>query len=248
MLSNYVVPGQKVELRTTKEKNEAAERNYVSRVFEVLSDDRLEITMPMEKTKLILLPVDGEYDVFFYTPGGVYQCTCRIIDRYKSNNVYILLLELISNLRKYQRREYYRFSCALNMEARELEEEEIAALDESKTFLVPGLPLKRSVIVDISGGGLRFVATQKYEEGSLIYCTYSLTVRGLNKQYDLVGKVLSVGELEKQPGMYEHRVQFINIEPAVREEIIRYIFEEERKNIKKEPKQELGQEPKQESS
>ncbi len=234
MLANYIVPGQKVELRAVREKNEAKDKVYISRVFEVLSDDRLEVTMPMEKTKLILLPVDGEYEVLFYTPNGLYQCVSRIIDRYKSNNVYILVLELVSNLRKYQRREYYRFSCALNMSARVLEEEEIAALDERRNYLVPGLPLKRSVIVDISGGGIRFVANQKYEADSLIYCKYTLRVNGMDKEYNLVGKILSVSELEKQPGTFEHRVQYMNIDSAEREEIIRYIFEEERKNRKRE--------------
>ena len=66
-------------------------------------------------------------------------------------------MELTSNLRKYQRREYYRFSCALEMNSRKLEPEEVKAVDRNQLYLVPGLPAKRSVIVDISGGGLRFV-------------------------------------------------------------------------------------------
>lgn len=238
MLSSYIIPGQKIELHATADNKDVKDKEkiYLSRVYEVLSDDRIEVTMPMEQTKLILLPVDGEYEVFFYTPGGLYQCICRIIDRYKSSNVYILVLELVSNLRKYQRREYYRFSCALDMSARVLEEEEIEALDERRNYLVPGLPLKHSIIVDISGGGLRFVANQKYEEGSLIYCNYYLTVNGVNKEYNLVGKILHVSEVEKQKGTFEHRVQYINIDSSEREEIIRYIFEEERKNLKREQK------------
>lgn len=240
MLSSYIVPGQKVELHATAENRDVKDKKkiYLSRVYEVLSDDRIEITMPMEQTKLILLPVDGEYEVFFYTQSGLYQCICRIIDRYKSNNVYILAIELVSNLRKYQRREYYRFSCALDMSARVLEEEEVEALDERRGYLVPGLPLKHSIIVDISGGGLRFVANQKYEEGSLIYCKYYLTVNGVNKEYNLVGKILHVSEIEKQKGNFEHRVQYINIDSAEREEIIRYIFEEERKNLRRDQKKE----------
>lgn len=235
MLSMYVTPGQKLELKAKSGhgENTSNQKTYVSRVFEVLSEDRLEVTMPMEQTKLILLPVDGEYDVYFYTEHGLYQCACRIIDRYKSNNVYILVLELISNLRKYQRREYYRFSCALDMSARSLEEEEIAALEKRKDYLVPGLPLKRSIIVDISGGGLRFIANQRYEENSMIYCKYQLQVAGENKEYNLVGQVLKVSELENRKGIYEHRVKYMNINAVEREEIIKYIFEEERKNRQK---------------
>ena len=207
---------------------------YTSTVYDVLSEDRLEIMMPMEKTKLILLPVDAEFNICFYTEQGLYQCFVQIIDRYKSNNVYILVLELTSNLRKYQRREYYRFSCALEMEARDLLEEEKMAVEQEDYHLIPGLPLKRSVIVDISGGGLRFVSTQKYEENSLIYCTYYLMLNGQKKKYELVGKILSVKEIQGKAGTYEHRVQYMNLHVDEREEIIRYIFEEERKHRHKE--------------
>lgn len=117
-----------------------------------------------------------------FEENSLYQCFARIIDRYKSNNVYVLVMELTSNLRKYQRREYYRFSCALDMCARNLEEEEIQALEKNSPYeLQPGLPLKHSVIVDISGGGLRFVSTQRYEPGSLILCSYHLVKDGEQK-------------------------------------------------------------------
>ena len=106
MLTNYVKPGQKVELqyveRAMRETGDTLKKIYTSTVYDVLSEDRLEIMMPMEKTKLILLPVDAEFNISFYTEHGPYQCFVRIIDRYKN----ILVLELTSNLRKYQRREY----------------------------------------------------------------------------------------------------------------------------------------------
>ena len=54
------------------------------------------------------------------------------------------------------------------------------------------------------------------------------------KRYDIVGKVLTVTELSNRRGMYEHRVQYVDLDKDVREEIIRFIFEEERKNRKKE--------------
>lgn len=238
MLTNYVKPGQKVELqyveKAAEETGDTLKKIYTSTVYDVLSEDRLEIMMPMEKTKLILLPVDAEFNICFYTEQGLYQCFVQIIDRYKSNNVYILVLELTSNLRKYQRREYYRFSCALEMEARDLLEEEKMAVEQEDYHLIPGLPLKRSVIVDISGGGLRFVSTQKYEENSLIYCTYYLMLNGQKKKYELVGKILSVKEIQGKAGTYEHRVQYMNLDVDEREEIIRYIFEEERKHRHKE--------------
>ncbi len=237
MLSKFISEGDKLELQAVEKSipgHMEEKKIYYSQVYEILSEDTMEIAMPMEKTKLILLPVDSEFDLVAYGAGGLYQCFVRIIDRYKSDNVYLLVVELTSNLRKYQRREYYRFSCALEMCARNLEATEIEAIENKQPYvLTPGLPLKQSVIVDISGGGLRFLATQKYEPGSLLYISYHLLKNGERKKYETVGKVLNVRQLENRPGTYEHRVQYVNMDSDTREEIIKYIFEEERKNLRR---------------
>ena len=177
MLTRYVKPGEKVELQTMERSilgSVSDKKAYTSKVYDVISDEQIEILMPMEKTKLILLPVDGEYDVCFYTKQGLFQCYVRIIDRYKSDNTFILLCEPTSNLRKYQRREYYRFSCILNMDSRELVEEELEAMEKNELVFQPGLPLQKSVIVDISGGGVRFVSNYRYEKDiiALYFCNW----------------------------------------------------------------------------
>lgn len=241
MLSKFISMHDKVELQYLDKENDetgmSRNKTYLSSVYEIMSEDTLEITMPMEQTKLILLPVDSEYNMIFYGASGLYQCFARIIDRYKSNNVYILVVELTSNLRKYQRREYYRFSCALEMCARNLQETEIQAIEQNMPYaLTPGLPLRQSVIVDISGGGLRFLSSQRYEPESLLYCSYHLMKNGEKKKYEVIGKVLSVKELENRSGTFEHRVQYFDMKEDEREEIIKYIFEEERKNRRREAK------------
>lgn len=237
MISKFLSPGDKLELQMlehARQDNDENKRIYYSQINDILSEDRLEISMPMEKSKLILLPVDTEYDMTIYTAQGLFQCFVRVVDRYKSENMYLLVVELTSNLRKNQRREYYRFSCALEMCSRNLEEEELQAVENKVPYsLVPGLPLKRSVIADISGGGLRFLSNQKYEPDSLIYCSYHLVINNVRKLYEVVGKVLYVREMENRPGVFEHRVKYINMEEEKREEIIKFIFQEERKNMKR---------------
>ena len=232
MIEKYVMPGTKLDMKAFKRTgSDKDSRTYSTKVYDVVSDDRIELFMPIESQKLILLPVDAEYEMFFYTEQGLYECVGRVVDRYKTNNVYIILMELETNLRKYQRREYYRYSCALDMDARNLFEEELVGVDSDPEYhLVPGLPLKRSIIVDISGGGFRFVSDYQYEKGSLIYCNYRLFIKGEPKEYKLVCKILDVRELENRPGEFEHRVQYMNLDNEEREEIIQFIFEEERRN------------------
>ena len=235
ILSKYVAPGGEVELKAIdRERNpeENGQRKaHRSRLLKILTESRVEVAMPIVDGKLILLPVDGEYDMYFYGDNVVYQCNARVTDRYRFNGQYVLVMDLTSNLRNYQRREYYRFSCALEMDSRQLGEEEIAIAAQEE--LLPALPLKSSVIVDISGGGLRFVAYYAYEVNSLILCKYHLQFEGREKEYRLVGKVLAVNELEKEPGVFDHRVQYVNVDPQDWEEIIQYIFDEARKAHRK---------------
>lgn len=234
MLTKYVLPGEKVELQTMERSILGAasdKKAYVSKIFDIIDEEQFEILMPMEQMKMILLPVDGIYDMCFYTKNGLYQSNVRIVDRYKSGNIFILLCELTTPLRKYQRREYYRFSCILELQSRLLDEDELNAVQKNQIYYKEGLATAKGIIVDISGGGVRFVTKDfHYEQGDMLYLTYQLPLKNKMKQYEIAGKVLALRPIPEKLGEYEHRVQYVNIEKTDREEIIRFIFEEERRN------------------
>ncbi len=235
MITKFIGPGTKVELKSVDRPLVSGEnygnKTYYTKIYDVVKDDRLEIMMPMEQTKLILLPVDGRYDMVFYGKAGLYQCFGRIVDRYKSDNVYILVVELTSSLRKFQRREYYRLGCAIELGTRLWDEEEV---EEESKDIIEEKTFQRAVMVDLSGGGLRFVSTYTYELESIILCSFKLNVQGTFKEFEVLGKVLHVNPTENRKDVYEHRVQFVHTSVSTREEIIKYIFEEERKTRKKE--------------
>lgn len=238
MLTDYISPGNRVELKATgkiwMDDDARTKHIYMTKVMDITSDDRIEVLMPFEKGKIVLLPVDGEYNLCFYSNRGLYQCFARIADRYRSDNMYILVMDLTSELSKLQRREYYRFSCALELRSRLCSKEELEAFERNRKYLVdPGDALQKSVVVDISGGGLRFVANFHYEEGSIIYCSYRLPGNVNDKDYEMICNVLKVQELESRPGLFEHRIQYTYIDETSREDIIHFIFEEERKIRKK---------------
>ena len=119
------------------------------------------------------------------------------------------------------------------MDSRPLQADEVRLAEAGRREKrMPELPLKNSIIADISGGGLRFVADYAYDKESLIMCRYRLQVDKEEKEYNLVGKVLDVKEVENRPGTFEHRVQYINMDTEEREEIIKYIFDEERRTLR----------------
>ena len=139
MLEQYIELGQRIEIqpvsRHIKEEDPMNVKRYSSKVYDIVSDEKIEILMPFEQSKLVLLPVGEAYTLFFYTRQGLYECTTRIVDRYKSNNAYILVMELTTNLKKYQRREFYRFSCAIGVDTRIVTDEELDAKVEEAVLL-----------------------------------------------------------------------------------------------------------------
>ena len=92
--------------------------------------------------------------------------------------------------------------------------------------------MSRGVIVDISGGGLRFVSRSPYREGSILYLKYKLNIADKDRDFTMAAKVLSSAEIPNRASEYQNRVKFMYMDTTTREEIIKYIFNEERKNRK----------------
>ena len=236
MIERIIAPGDKVEMRSINKvilpDETQGTKLYRTNITDVHDNGLLEIAMPMEKTKLILLPVEGEYEVCFFTIAGMYRANVRIVDRQKVENQYLLLAELTTTLSRFQRREYYRFPCVLEAQVKNVTQSQAHAIVQNLSFLVPMADAIRAVIVDISGGGLRFISKSPFAEESLIQIQFTLKNQNFNQEYLLVGQIVKSAELTKRANEFENRVKFVEIDHTSREEIIKYIFEEERKNRK----------------
>lgn len=202
---------------------------FISKIYDVSSDDEVEILMPMEKTRLQLLPVGSEYDIYFYAKKGIYTCRVQVSERYKTENAVVAVLQLTSLLEKHQRREYYRYSTVIGMNTRILSPEEETLYLEGQQLIYSAEPDDKSVIVDISGGGLRFVCANHYELNRLLHCKFVLHVRDEKQVIDCVIRILGSKPVANNPSNTEYRGQFLFLNNYEREMIIHFIFEEERK-------------------
>lgn len=232
MISKFVQIGNKIEIesikKTTDELGEITRKTYRSELYDIESEDVIKIAMPMEQSKIVLLPVDAEYSLCFYTSNGLYQCLARVIERYKSNNLFVLSMELETDLQKYQRREYYRLNTVLDMKSKAIDTDSKKTFEQVQ-FIDTDLTFDNGTMVDISGGGARFISKVQYPKGSLIRFVFSLFVNGSVTEYKLVGKVLKSDPMENREDSFENRIQFVNMVNDDRESIIKYIFEEERR-------------------
>ena len=243
MISSILQERTKIDIRIISQMERASQTGeevhvYKSQIFEILENGELEIIMPIEGGKVILLPLGLRYEFVFYTEAGLYKCIGPIKERYKTENRYMLRVELNTALDKVQRREYYRMDCILDTTYFCITQQQ-AQMDKAEDILEDlrdtdfYIKQKKGIIVDISGGGVRFVTEEKHENNTYVLLIVNLVTEKGNKQYYLPGHLLRSIRLDTKEIKYETRIEFIFKDVKVREEIIRYIFAEERKARKK---------------
>lgn len=230
MMDKIFSPGVKIEIHPLK-KGEGAKSEkpkiYISQINQILDESKIEIMMPIDQGKLILLPANSLQRIVAVTSHGLFQCDVKVTERYKVDNIYLQLLEMVAPVKRYQRREYYRYSCSVPMTTRRLEE------SEKETLIWDhNLPGMVATSLDLGGGGVRFITEGLYEPGEDIICCIQLEVSGMLKEIQALGRVLSSKEITKGNSKKEVRVQFELLSNSAREEIIQFIFEDERRRRK----------------
>ena len=238
-----LIPGSKVDIHVIQSLNRQNETNhkqgtFLSVIYDVNQDDTVDINMPTEAGKLQILPKKIRYEFEFTMPQGIYKAEGTVLDHFKKGNIYLSKIQLNTALKKFQRREYFRMECLIPMMFVGLDE--VAAsyqtVDEIKGYIEYSNELKvRGIgtMLDISGGGARFVSSNSLEGIEFILIQFTIEQEGREKEMEIVARMV---RSEKMPddNKYIHRVQYEYKDRRTKEDIISYIFEEERRIRKKE--------------
>ncbi len=246
MISTIVVPGEKIDLIRSRNSlgEEVEEKQYSSKVLELLEDETVKIAVPIQNGLIIPLEVGDKYQFIFYTKRGLYHCRGKITQRYKEGLIAVLIVQLETDLEKYQRRQYYRLEYAMEVQYRVISLEEVSYIkklevgvfhsQEEKEKLEQLLKEEQSkwikaTIIDISGGGCRFNSQEEHPVGRNTKVQLSYSYKGEVKREIYTAKLIYCEPIEKIKGYFEHRVEFLEIKDTEREKLIKFIFEQERK-------------------
>ena len=238
MLENLIMPGGKLELREIKrDPNSTRKLNtYVSQIYDIDEDEtKMSIAMPIKEGRAIPLAVGSRYDAYFYTKKGIYASVVTITDRFRTSTLFVLVIELQTQLKKFQRRQYYRFDTIFNLDYVILNEEE-QKLAVEKQIIPESFPTERIIrgtTMNISGGGMKFSGSQLKPEDKL-WLEFSIAVNECMKRFRVIAHVVESTASANKAGLYVNRIEFEVIPKTDQETLIRYIFEEERKLRKNE--------------
>ncbi|MCT4606741.1 MAG: PilZ domain-containing protein [Marinisporobacter sp.] len=194
-------------------------KQLVSQVTDIIDNYSMFIAMPIYKN--IVTPISvGETIQITYSKKnlGVYAFKGKIIGRKKTSGISYMKVERIGDIFRVQRREFFRLDVVLNAKIRAIELE-----DHEKIIL--------ALTKDISGGGLRVISKEPLELGS----TIEISIESGKETFVLKGKILRCTPYKDEGSKYDFDIG-ISLDDAsekVREKIISFIFDYQRKMRKK---------------
>ena len=113
--------------------------------------------------------------------------------------------------------------------------------EERKIFDVTGklpdnfvMPEDKGIIVDISGGGLRLFSKKQYDADSIVNVSFPIQVGDRSRYMKLMAKVVMSMRNQNSDSVYDSRLQFVNMQKEDTEDIVKYVFAQQRMIRKKE--------------
>ncbi|HBV85995.1 flagellar brake protein [Desulfosporosinus sp.] len=189
------------------------EGHYRSRIEEV-GERLLSVGVPFENGELVPVREGTKVKITFYDETAVYSFEGKIMQRI-AIPLPILVLVLPDSVEKVQRRDFVRVPASFPVTFRMVTKEGLS-------------DLYKAIMLDLSGGGMRFSTPVKVENKSLLYAQLSLPYGEIQTPV----RVCRVFNIEDTK-LYSVSVQFHEISERERDKIIRCVFDIQRAMRKK---------------
>lgn len=219
MSSSHIKVGNRIEISFIRDGKKS--KSYISLVEDVYDDTHVLACVPISYGNLVKLPFSLKYSMIFYTDKGMYKYEAEILKYVNIENFNFMVVKLLSEGERTQRREFFRFSCLLPFKFEKLSN---GKDEDEKDEIV----LSKGIIKDIGGGGIRFVSNEELFIGDKIKCLIVLD----NNYIIVVGSILHKQFYPKTSYSFQYRVEFINIKESDKDLIIKYIFEAQRRAVR----------------
>lgn len=226
-----------------------SEKKYGSKLLDYDGDRIIKVSMPITEGRIIPLNIQDVYAMCFFTNSGLYQCLARVDKRYTDNKVHVLEMFLLTGLKKFQRRRFYRLECMFPVKyrilsdveerlIRHLEKNDFETEEDRANCLAELEKIKKEWdegdASDISGGGIRFHAGKEMEKDVKMEIVLPLSFSHGVVPLSFVMRVISCSRTGEGRYNYEVRGEFENVKDTDRETVIRYVFDEQRRRLRKE--------------
>ena len=193
-------------------------RSYASIVEDMPALDMLVIAQPTNMGVYLNLEGD-EAEVLFHKDNGIFTFRVAQIERVVSDGIPLLRLRATTAVKRSQRRSWYRLEKSLPVK--------LSVKDETEEEGQGSLTIKARTI-NISGGGCRIAIRQPMENDARLECRITLSS---DTELVLDGQVVWVEKRTGDDTTTLIGVQFLDEDQATQKKLVRYVTEEQRKQI-----------------
>jgi c-di-GMP-binding flagellar brake protein YcgR len=214
-ISKFLSIGTKIHILVMNNNNES---QYVSRVDNINEDGTIDVLIPISKRRIVYINEDTVLKVIITKEAAIYEFKAEIENKLFGVDP-LLRLKRTSDIQKIQRRNYFRLKSLNTIKIRKIVNLKEAIFSE----------YFNATMVDISGGGLAFNSELELDINDLIEISVTLNSNTIN----LLGMVVRAERNEDNLKIIGYGINFEKITETERNIIMSFIFEEQRKLVKK---------------
>lgn len=202
--------GFPVDLVVTEGKYEGRYRTRIEEVGEKL----ITVGAPFEKSEVVPLREGTKVKITFWDEVAAYSFEAKIMQRI-AVPIPLFVLELPNSVSKVQRRNFVRVSALYPITFRTVTKEGLS-------------DLHKGTMLDLSGGGMRFLTKEQVYNKSLLYAQVALP----NGDLQTPVRVCRVEKIEDSQ-QYSVSIEFHDLSERERDRIIHCVFDIQRARRKK---------------
>ena len=220
-LNKELEVNQKVDLKVKSGKFKG---KFYTQIVDIENENRFVINAPFKKGDVVKLPVNKKAEVILRRDDGIYSLPVKVVQR-KVDATPILVVELIDTVYKIQERKFFRLEIFEQTEFRIVGQGlvnlyELEPYDQAEEY-------HKGMVEDISGGGIKLSTKKKLDKGEVI--EFKITFADLS--FDTIfGQVIRVRDEDKADEKhYLLGVEFLDLTKSAQEELISWLFAEQRR-------------------
>lgn len=211
-----VMVGDKIQLNF---RTKYVKKQFLSKIINILSESIIDLMIPDEILGSSHIAKDAIIDVVVVKQDAIFKFSVIVLGKI-NDNITGLRVQINSDISKIQRRNFYRLEIINSFHGRVVED--IKSYKFGEVFA--------GNIMDISGGGTLIHTNKDLHLDIIIELSFEISNE---KEMILFGVVLRRSIINVSRYNFEYGIKFINITESDRSVLMKYIFERQRKMIKK---------------
>jgi c-di-GMP-binding flagellar brake protein YcgR len=215
-LKKFLVVGEKIQIEYFDEIGR--HNDYKSQIVEIHDNELVDVLIPIHKKREVYLRQDTVIKIIVTKGEAVYEFRAVLYETL-FESIPLMRLKLLTEMNKIQRRDFYRLKVMIDIQVRLVEDYDGKKYGEAS----------KGNILDISSGGLSFCSRTEFQKKDMLELTLDLNDNKLIVFGEIVRRTLN----DNYRAPYSYGVKYVKMNVTETNIITKFIYEEQRRLIKK---------------